>query len=116
MLNRLLGLGVGAEIGRRVVVCEGAIAEGSFSFRFCFFVGRSSISTGWAEACLEADSVGGAGMVIMVAAGVDGLSGCMVGKDTAARAFGPYIACLRETPPAAPEPFEPEMRRGGTVP
>jgi hypothetical protein len=96
MLNRLLGLDVGAETGGGlVVVREGVLARASFSFRFCFFTGRSSISTDWVdwvdwvEACLAADSAGDAGMVITVAAGADGLAGCMVGKDTAARAFGP---------------------------
>ena len=92
MLKRLLGLEVGAEIGRGLVGCEGVLAGASFSFRFCFFAGRSSISTDWVdwgEACLLADSAGVTGMVKTVAAGVDGQSGCMVGKDTAARAFGP---------------------------
>ena len=92
MLKRLLGLGVGAEIGGGLVVCEGVLARASFSFRFCFFAGRSSISTDWVDwgqACLAADSAGVIGMVITVAAGVDGQSGCMVGNDTAARAFGP---------------------------
>jgi hypothetical protein len=89
MLNRPPGLDSGAEIGGRL---EAALAGASFSFRFCFFVGRSSTSTDWGdwgEACLAADSAGDTGIVITVAAGVDALSGCMVGKDTAARAFGP---------------------------
>lgn len=84
MLNRLLGLDVGAEIGGGVVVCLGVLAGASFSFRFCFFAGRSSTSTDWAEAYLAADTAGDEGMVITVAAGVHGLSGCIVGKDTAA--------------------------------
>ena len=78
-LNRPLGL-------------DGRAAGASFSFRFCFFAGRSSTSTDWGdwgEACLAADSAGDTGIVITVAAGVDGPLGCMVGKDTAARAFGP---------------------------
>ena len=90
MLKRLLGLEVGAETGGGLVGCEGIFA--SFSFRFCFFAGRSSISTDWVdweEACLTADSAVFTGMVKAVAAGVDGQSGCMVGNDTAARAFGP---------------------------
>ena len=92
MLKRLMGLELGAEIGGGLVVCEGVLARASFSFRFCFFAGRSSISTDWVDggqACLAADSAGVIGMVITVAAGVDGQSACMVGKDTAARAFGP---------------------------
>jgi len=86
MLNRLPGLDGGAEIG------EGVLAGASFSFRFCFFAGRSSTSTDWGdwgEACLAADSAEDTGIHDPGAVGADGPSGCMVGKDTAARAFGP---------------------------
>lgn len=91
-LNRPLGLDGSAEIGGGLVVCEGVLAGASFSFRFCFFAGRSSTSPNWGdwgEACLAAGSAGDTGIVITVAAGVDCPSGCMVGKDTAAREFGP---------------------------
>lgn len=47
MLKRLVGLEVGAEIGGGLVGSEGVFA--SFSFRFCFFAGRSSISTDWVD-------------------------------------------------------------------
>jgi len=92
MLNRLLGLDVGAEIGGGLVVRKEVWAWASFSLRFCFFAGRSSVSpdwVDWAEACLAADSAGDTGMVMTVAAGVDGLAGCVVGKERSARALGP---------------------------